>query len=96
MEFVIGAVVLVVIGYFLWTNNKSKPLDVNKDGKIDSKDITAATQVVAQEIKGVVAKVENEAKVVAIKAKVVATKAKTAVKKPTNAVKKVTTKKAKK
>ena len=104
MEFILIAAIVVFLGYLVWANNKTKPLDVNKDGKIDLNDAISVVPVLTQEIKGVVAKAEVEAKVAAVKvqntAKKTVAKAKTTAKKTTTAVKtavkKVAPKKAKK
>jgi hypothetical protein len=50
MELLIGLIVLVVLGYLLFVNNSKKPLDVNKDGKVDSQDAIAVAPVLTQTI----------------------------------------------
>lgn len=85
MEILIGAVIIVGLAAILWNHNKAKPLDVNKDGKVDVADAVAAVTVVAEETTKV-------AKKVATKAKAATTK-KAAAKKPAPAKKTVAAKK---
>lgn len=97
--FIIGAVIIFAIGYFIWNEGRShneknsssgvapvltQVLDVNKDGKVDSKDVKAA----ASKVKAVAKTTATKAKTAA---KTTATKAKTAAKKV--AAKKTTKKK---
>ena len=67
---------LVGIGFFLWIGRqqpksdkhpldgatKHAVLDVNKDGKVDAKDVTAAVEVVVEEVKVVAEKTKQATK----------------------------------
>ena len=75
MEFLIIAVVVAAIAYLFWTNNKSNPLDINKDGKVDFKDVVAVVPVLTQKLD-----VNKDGKIDTKDVKVVANKAKTTVK----------------
>lgn len=50
MEILIGLIVLVAVGYLLYLNNSKKPLDVNKDGKVDTQDAIAVVPVLTQTV----------------------------------------------
>lgn len=50
MEILIGLIVLVAAGYLLYLNNSKKPLDVNKDGKVDTQDVIAVAPVLTQAV----------------------------------------------
>ena len=75
MEFLIIAVIVAGIAYLFWTNNRSNPLDVNKDGKVDFKDVVAVVPVLTQKLD-----VNKDGKVDVKDVKVVANKAKATVK----------------
>jgi hypothetical protein len=80
--FIIGAVIVFAIGYFIWNegrnhNEKSSSdvapvltqvLDVNKDGKVDSQDIKAAAQKVKAVAKNTASKAKTATKTAAKKA----------------------------
>jgi hypothetical protein len=97
MESLLAIVVVVVVGALIYFNRKSKSLDVNKDGKVDSADVKVAIQNVAAGIKAT-ADVNKDGKVDAADVKVVTKTAKVQVKKavakatakPKSAVKKAT------
>lgn len=72
MEIII-AIVIIAVGA-IWYFNRDKGLDVNKDGKVDVKDLEVA-------VENTVAAVKEEAKEVKAAVKKTATKAKTTVKK---------------
>ncbi len=68
---IIVAVAIGLIGWWIWKEGKheeaghplesfTKKLDINNDGKVDSKDVTAAAEVVVEEVK-VVAKKTKQA-----------------------------------
>jgi hypothetical protein len=91
--FIIGAVIIFAIGYFVWKQGSNtgsssgvapvltQVLDVNKDGKVDSKDVKAAAQKVKAVAKNTASKAKTATKTAAKKAvKKVAAK-KTAAKK---------------
>ena len=92
--FLIGAVIIFAIGYFVWkqgstTGNSSgvapvltQVLDVNKDGKVDSEDVKAAAQKVKAVAKNTASKAKTATKTAAKKA-VKKVAAKKAVKKTT-------------
>ena len=48
MEILIGLIVLVAVGYLLYVNNSKKPLDLNKDGKVDAQDALSVAPVLTQ------------------------------------------------
>ncbi len=50
MEILIGLIVLVSVGYLLFVNNSKKPLDVNKDGKVDQQDALSVAPVLTQTV----------------------------------------------
>ena len=87
MEILIGLIVLVAVGYLLYVNNSKKPLDLNKDGKVDSADAKAAVDKVVsaadlnQDGKVDIADAVEAVKKTKRKAKETAEKVKTAVKK---------------
>jgi hypothetical protein len=62
MEILIGLVVFVVVGYLLYVNNSKKPLDLNKDGKVDAKDALSVAPVLTQTV-AQVADVNKDGKV---------------------------------
>lgn len=62
MEILIGLIVLVAVGYLLYVNNSKKPLDLNKDGKVDAQDALSVAPVLTQTISQV-ADVNNDGKV---------------------------------
>jgi hypothetical protein len=78
--FIIGAVIIFALGYFIWkqgdpskTNSGVAPvltqvLDVNKDGKVDSQDIKAAAQKVKAVAKNTASKAKTATKTAAKKA----------------------------
>jgi len=80
MEIIIGLIVLVVAGAIWYFNRSSKNLDVNQDGKVDTKDAVAAVQNTVTGVKAA-ADVNQDGKVDTADAKEVVTKAKAAVKK---------------
>jgi hypothetical protein len=91
MEILIGLILFVAVGYLLYVNNSKKPLDVNKDGKVDTQDLVSVAPVLTQTITKA-ADVNNDGKVDAAdvvevvaktkrKAKETAVKVKTAAKK---------------
>ena len=84
---IILAVVIVAAGWWIWKEGKheqtghpletiTKKLDVNHDGKVDSKDVAAAVEVVKEEAKVVVEKTKKAAKKTKAKAEEVAAKVK--------------------
>jgi Ca2+-binding EF-hand superfamily protein len=75
MEFLIIAVIVAGIAYLFWTNNKSNPFDVNKDGKVDVKDVVAVVPTLTQKLD-----VNKDGKIDTKDVKAVASKAKTTVK----------------
>lgn len=50
MEILIGLIALVAVGYLLYVNNSKKPLDLNKDGKVDAQDAMSVAPVLTQTI----------------------------------------------
>ena len=78
--FIIGAVIIFALGYFIWKQgDPSKPnsgvapvltqvLDVNKDGKVDSQDVKAAAQKVKAVAKNTASKAKTATKTAAKKA----------------------------
>ena len=80
MEILIALVIVAGLGYMLWANNQIKPLDLNKDGKVDSQDLAAIVPVLTQSITKV-ADVNNDGKVDVEVAKVVVEKTKVVAKK---------------
>lgn len=50
MEILIGLIVLVGLGYLLYLNNSQKPLDLNKDGKVDKQDALSVAPVLTQTV----------------------------------------------
>jgi hypothetical protein len=78
--FIIGAVIIFALGYFIWkqgdpskTSSDIAPvltqvLDVNKDGKVDSKDVKAAAQKVKAVAKNTASKAKTATKTAAKKA----------------------------
>ena len=80
MEILIALVIVAGLGYMLWANNQIKPLDLNKDGKVDSQDLAAIVPVLTQSITKV-ADVNNDGKVDVEDAKVVVEKTKVVAKK---------------
>ena len=78
--FIIGAVIIFALGYFIWkqgnpSNSSSgvapvltQVLDVNKDGKVDSKDVKAAAQKVKAVAKNTASKAKTATKTAAKKA----------------------------
>lgn len=93
MELLLIAAV-VIIGVTVYYNRKSKSLDVNNDGKVDTADVKAAVQNVVCGVKET-ADVNKDGKVDAADVAVVKEKAKTVAKKTTakakETVKKATT-----
>lgn len=87
MEILIGLVALVVVGYLLYVNNSKKPLDLNKDGKVDAQDALSVAPVLTETITKV-ADVNQDGKVDAADAVEVVKKTK---KKATETVAKVKT-----
>ena len=92
MEIVLIAVVAVVIGAVIYYNRSSKGLDVNNDGKVDTADVKAAVQNVAEGVKAT-ADANKDGKVDAADVKVVAEKAKTGAKKVAGKAKEAVAKK---
>jgi hypothetical protein len=94
MEIVLVALVVVVVGAFIYYNRQSKGLDVNNDGKVDSADVKAAVQNVVCGVQET-ADVNKDGKVDSADVAVVKEKAKTVAKKTTakakETVKKATT-----
>ena len=86
MEILIALVIVAGLGYMLWANNQIKPLDLNKDGKVDSQDLAAIVPVLTQSITKV-ADVNNDGKVDVEDAKVVVEKTKVVAKKTAAKVK---------
>ena len=88
MELVVLLIIVVgIIGWWMWKEGKheetghplesiTKKLDVNHDGKIDTKDAVAAVEVVKEEAKVVVEKTKKAAKKTKAKAEEVVKKAK--------------------
>lgn len=87
MEILIGILVLIVAAFVIF-NRKS--LDVNKDGKVDAKDVVEVAAKVEEEVKAEVQVVAKKAKETATKAKA---KAKDVEEKVVKAVKKTAAKK---
>lgn len=91
MEIIIAIAVLAVVA--IWYFNRDSGLDVNKDGKVDVKDVQVAVEntvaAVKEEVKEEVAEVKAAVKKTATKAKATAkkaaTKAKTTAKASTGA-----------
>ena len=84
---IIAAVVIAAIGWWIWREGQhektghplesiTKKLDVNHDGKIDTKDAVAAVEVVKEEAKVVVEKTKKAAKKTKAKAEEVVQKVK--------------------
>jgi hypothetical protein len=91
MEILIALVIVAGLGYLLWSNNQIKPLDLNKDGKVDAQDLAAIVPVLTQSITKV-ADVNNDGKVDVEDAKVVVEKTKAVAKKTATKVKAVAVK----
>lgn len=91
MEILIALVIVAGLGYMLWANNQIKPLDLNKDGKVDSQDLAAIVPVLTQSITKV-ADVNNDGKVDVEDAKVVVEKTKAVAKKTATKAKAVAVK----
>ena len=91
MEILIALVIVAGLGYMLWANNQIKPLDLNKDGKVDSQDLAAIVPVLTQSITNV-ADVNNDGKVDVEDAKVVVEKTKAVAKKTATKAKAVAVK----
>ena len=77
--FIIGAVIIFALGYFVWKQGNpsngsgvapvlTQVLDVNKDGKVDSKDVKAAAQKVKAVAKNTASKAKTATKTAAKKA----------------------------
>ena len=68
---IILVLVILAIGVALYYNSKPASFDINKDGKVDTKDAVAAAvkveEVVVAEVKEVATKVKTAAKKVAAK-----------------------------
>jgi hypothetical protein len=68
---IILVLVILAIGVALYYNSKPASFDINKDGKVDTKDVVAAAakveEVVVTEVKEVATKVKTAAKKVAAK-----------------------------
>ena len=62
MEILIGLILFVAVGYLLYVNNSKKPLDVNKDGKVDTQDLVSVAPVLTQTVTKA-ADVNNDGKV---------------------------------
>lgn len=80
MEILLALVIIAGLGYMLWANNQIKPLDLNKDGKVDTQDLAAIVPVVTQTI-ATAADVNKDGKVDVQDAKVVVEKTKAVAKK---------------
>lgn len=80
MEIIIIGVVLVVIGAFIYFNRSAKSFDVNQDGKVDVKDVSAAVTNTVEGVKAA-ADVNHDGKVNTADVKEVVAKTKTAAKK---------------
>lgn len=84
---IIAAVVIAAIGWWIWQEGQheknghplesiTKKLDVNHDGKVDTKDVAAAVEVVKEEAKVVVETTKKAAKKTKAKAEEIVEKVK--------------------